>query len=114
MRSPMIPPAVSALLAFLISLFRSRRALHLKILALQHQVAVYQRSVPAPSAHRPSLLVMALAPLGRLAGGTGLPPTPHGHRLAAEAFSGALAALEPTQKAWPARRCQGGQRPIPS
>src|SRR5919106_5486416 len=46
MRSPMISPAVSALLASLVSLFRSRRALHLKILALQHQVAVYQRSMP--------------------------------------------------------------------
>jgi len=44
----MIPLAVSALLAFLVSLFRSRRALHLKILALEHQVAVYQRSVPRP------------------------------------------------------------------
>ena len=44
----MMPPAVSALLAFLVSLFWSRRALHLKILALQHQVEVYQRSVPRP------------------------------------------------------------------
>ena len=44
----MMPPAVSALLAFLVSLFQSRRALQLKILALQHQVAVYQRSVPRP------------------------------------------------------------------
>lgn len=43
---PMMPPVVSALLIFLISLFQSRQALHLEILALQHQVAVYQRSVP--------------------------------------------------------------------
>jgi putative transposase len=44
----MMPPVVSVLLAFLVSLFQSRRALHLKILALQPQVAVYQRSVPRP------------------------------------------------------------------
>ena len=42
----MMPPVVSALLAFLVSLFQSHRALQLKILALQPQVAVYQRSVP--------------------------------------------------------------------
>jgi hypothetical protein len=41
-------PVVSAVLALLVSLFQSRRSLHLKILALEHQVAVYQRSVPRP------------------------------------------------------------------
>jgi hypothetical protein len=45
-----MPPVVSALLAFFGSLFQSRQAMHLKILALQHQVAVYQQSV-----HRPRL-----------------------------------------------------------
>jgi hypothetical protein len=33
------------LLAFFGSLFQSHQAMHLKILALQHQVAVYQQSV---------------------------------------------------------------------
>jgi putative transposase len=41
-------PVVSAVLVLLVSLFQSRRSLHLKILALEHQVAVYQRSVPRP------------------------------------------------------------------
>jgi putative transposase len=50
MRSLMMPPIVSALLAFLVSLFQSRWAMHLQILALQHQVAVYTQTV-----HRPRL-----------------------------------------------------------
>jgi hypothetical protein len=33
----MMPPVISALLALLVSLFRSRRSLHLQVLALQHQ-----------------------------------------------------------------------------
>jgi hypothetical protein len=48
MRFSAMAPVVSAVLAFLVSLFQSRRSLHLKILALEHQVAVYQRSVPQP------------------------------------------------------------------
>jgi putative transposase len=43
-----MPPVVSALLAFLAACFRSRRSLQLEILALRHQLAVYQRSVPRP------------------------------------------------------------------
>jgi putative transposase len=41
-------PVVSALLAFLAVCFRSRRSLQLEILALRHQLAVYQCSVPRP------------------------------------------------------------------
>ena len=37
-----MPPVISALLVFVVSLFQSRQVLHLKILALQHQVAVYK------------------------------------------------------------------------
>jgi putative transposase len=43
-------PVMAALLAFLGALFRSRRSLALQVLALQHQVAVYERTV-----HRPRL-----------------------------------------------------------
>jgi transposase InsO family protein len=43
-----MPPVVTALLAFVISLFQSRQALHLWILALQHQVSVYKRTVLRP------------------------------------------------------------------
>jgi putative transposase len=46
----MMPPSISALLALLVSLFQSRWAMHLQILALQHQVAVYKQTV-----HRPRL-----------------------------------------------------------
>jgi len=44
-------PIIHALLAFVASLFRSRRSLHLEVLALQHQVAVYQCSGCRPSLH---------------------------------------------------------------
>jgi hypothetical protein len=44
----MMSPVISALLAFVMALFRSRRSLQLEILALRHQLAVYQRSVPRP------------------------------------------------------------------
>ena len=43
-----MPPVISALLAFIVALFRSRRSLHLEHLALRHQLAVYQQSVPRP------------------------------------------------------------------
>jgi putative transposase len=41
-------PVVSALLTFLAACFCSRRSLQLEILALRHQLAVYQCSVPRP------------------------------------------------------------------
>jgi transposase InsO family protein len=43
-----MPPVVSALLALVGSLLRSRWALQLQVLALQHQVAVYKRTVRRP------------------------------------------------------------------
>ncbi len=46
-------PVVRALLACAVSLVRSRVALHLEILALRHQLAVYQRSTRRPHV-RPS------------------------------------------------------------
>jgi hypothetical protein len=47
----MMPPVISALLALLVSLFRSRRSLYLQVLALQQQVAVYKQTVPRPRLH---------------------------------------------------------------
>ena len=41
-------PLVRALLAFVSSLFRSRVSLQLEILALQHQLAIYHRSIRRP------------------------------------------------------------------
>jgi hypothetical protein len=46
-RSRMIP-VVSALLAFVALLFRSRTSLHLEHLALRHQLAVYKQTVHRP------------------------------------------------------------------
>ena len=46
-------PVISALCAFVASLFQSRWAMQLKILALQHQVAVYKQTVSRPKL-RPS------------------------------------------------------------
>jgi hypothetical protein len=44
-------PLLAALLSFLTTLLRSRLALQLEIVALRHQVAVYQRSVSRPRLH---------------------------------------------------------------
>ena len=41
-------PIVRALLAFVVSLVRSRVSLQMEILALQHQLAVYHRSIRRP------------------------------------------------------------------
>ena len=43
-------PVISAVLALIVSLFRSRASLCLENLALRHQLAVYQQTV-----HRPRL-----------------------------------------------------------
>jgi hypothetical protein len=43
-----MPPMVSALLALVSSLLRSRWARHLQVMALQHQMAVYQQTVRRP------------------------------------------------------------------
>ena len=40
---------ISVLLAGLATIFRSRRTLQLEILALRHQMAIYQRTVKRPS-----------------------------------------------------------------
>jgi hypothetical protein len=41
-------PVISAWLALFSSLLRSRWTLHLQVLALQHQVAVYQQTIDRP------------------------------------------------------------------
>ena len=42
-------PIISALLAFVAGLFRSRASLCLENLALRHQLAVYQQTVASPA-----------------------------------------------------------------
>ncbi len=44
----MMTPIVRALLAFAVSLVRSRVSLHVEILALRHQLTVYERSIRRP------------------------------------------------------------------
>jgi putative transposase len=46
-----MPPVMSALLAFVVALFRSRASLCLEILALRHQVAIYKQAVRRPRLH---------------------------------------------------------------
>ena len=46
-----MPPVLSALFAFVVTGFQSRPALPLKILALQHQGAVYTPPVRTSSTH---------------------------------------------------------------
>jgi hypothetical protein len=44
----LICPTISALLAFVVGLFRSRASLCLEHLALRHQLAVYQQTMARP------------------------------------------------------------------
>jgi putative transposase len=46
----MLPPVITALLAFVTAFFRSQASLHLENLALRHQLAVYKQTI-----HRPRL-----------------------------------------------------------
>jgi hypothetical protein len=41
-------PVISALLAFVVGLFRSRASLCLEHVALRHQLAVYQQTIARP------------------------------------------------------------------
>ena len=43
-----MPSVISAVLAFIATYFRSRHAMQLEIIALRHQLAVYQHSVKRP------------------------------------------------------------------
>ena len=81
-------PVVSALLAFLAGLFRSRAALCLEHLALRHQLAVYQRPLTARASVRPiGCSGYGWLDLAGLARCPGLCPAPHSDRLAAAALS---------------------------
>ena len=46
-----MPPVMSALLAFVVALCRSRASLCLENLALRHQVAIYKQTIPRPRLH---------------------------------------------------------------
>ncbi len=48
-----MPPVIHALVAYLMTLFRSRRSMQLEIFALRHQLAVYKQRIKRPTL-RPS------------------------------------------------------------
>jgi putative transposase len=52
-----MPPVVSALLAFVASLFRSQTSLRLENLALRHQLAVYRQTILRPRLYPTDRLV---------------------------------------------------------
>jgi hypothetical protein len=98
-------PIVSALLACLTAWLRSRRSMQLEILALRHQLAVYQRSVPRPRIRPIDRLLWAW--LARLWSGwqavLAFVQPPHGHRLAEATFPRVLAKAVPAWQAGTAR-----------
>jgi putative transposase len=59
MRFLIMPPVISAVLAFVVGLFRSRASLCLENLALRHQLAVYQQTVHRPRLHATDRLFWA-------------------------------------------------------
>ena len=62
-------PVFSAVLAFVVSLLRSRASLHLEHLALRHQLAVYQQTVRRPRLQpidQPPFLGLPVSSVGRL------------------------------------------------
>jgi len=81
-----MPPVVSALLAFVASLFRSQTSLRLENLALRHQLAVYQQTIPRPRLSPTDRLVWvwlsASGPAGKLPWHSS---NPHRNRLATSA-----------------------------
>jgi hypothetical protein len=74
--------------------------LTLHVLALQHQVAVYQQTVHHPRVRPSDRLFWA-----RLASHRRVCPATHGDRMVAAAISRPLAAPEPKQHIWPTSRC---------
>ncbi len=104
--------AVVRSLAFVV---RSRLTLKVEILALRHQLAVYQRAGRRPrlGARRPSPLGVALTCLIRVAGDARHRATPHRDRLAAPTLSRSLDAGEPRVSARPASGRQGDPGPDP-
>ena len=100
-----MPSVISAALAYLASWFQSRHAMQLEILALRHQLAVYQHSVKRPQTptRRSTLLGVALTAVVGLATGSRIRAAPHRHRLAEKAISRLLAAPESAEQAGASR-----------
>ena len=101
-------PVISALLAFVAGLFRSRASLCLEHLALRHQLAVYQQAIAssAAPADRSSVLGVVVSSVVGLAQRPGIRAAAYRDRLAAPALSRPLATAEPARHAWPSHDCQ--------
>jgi hypothetical protein len=102
-------PVLSALLAFVASLLRSRLALSLDNLALRHQLAVYKHTVQRPQLRPSDRLFWAwlsrLWPAWQAA--LAFRPAAHRDRLAEATISRSLATIEPARKARSSCHCQG-------
>jgi hypothetical protein len=99
-------PVISAWLALFSSLFRSRWALHPQVLALQHQVAVYQQTINWPR----------LSPMDRVFWSgwqdvLAFVQTTYCYRLATAALPRPLATAEPARATRPSRRCKRNEGP---
>jgi hypothetical protein len=82
-----MPPVVSALLAFVGSLFRSHISLHLEHLALAASAGRLSANCPPSTAppHGSPVLGVALTSLAWLGRRPGLRPAPYGHHMAVAA-----------------------------
>ena len=91
-------PIMRALLACVVSLVRSRAALHLGILALRHQLGGVSTIDPtaARAAERSNSLVVAGAGLGPITRGLDVCTAGNRARLAAPAVSRPLGSPQPT------------------
>jgi hypothetical protein len=79
---------VYAFLSTLGALFRFQLSLQAEIVALRHQLAAYKRSVRRLHVGpRPYPMDLVVAPLGLMAGGTGLRSARNRDRLAAKTLS---------------------------
>ena len=106
----MMLPILSALLAFIAALFRSRASLCLEHLALRHQLAVYKQTI-----HRPRLRLsdrLFWVWLSRLwPGWQAALAFVQPHTVIAwqtPTISRPLAPAEPAGQAWSTHDCQGG------
>ena len=105
----------SALMAYVVSHFRSHDSLRLENMALRHQLAVYQHTVKRPKLRPSDRLFWAW--LSRLWPGwqhaLAVRAAAHRDRVAEETVSGLLATTQPERHAWPAGHCQRSPRPHP-
>jgi hypothetical protein len=105
-------PATRAVLAFIVSCFRSRLSMQIEILALRHQLSLYQRTTKRPRIRPIDRILSGLVveDLVTLAGGSRHCQTRHRHRLATSTISKSLGSAEPFGQTRASCRGQGDPR----